>query len=1165
MSGRAFQPDADTVARQRRASDPSASAWVAANAGSGKTWVLSRRVIRLLLAGTPPTRILCLTFTKAAAATMSNRIFAELGKWAVADDDALARSIAGIQGAAANARDLKRARRLFAEAIETPGGLKIQTIHGFCERILQQFPIEADLGGGFEILDEAAERELVGRARDGVLIRAAAEPDGRLGRALAAVLEATGDQGFLKALDALVRRRDEVRAALREDGDIVATALGIPAGETVADVEARIFQSPHFTQDLTQRFIEVALTGGKNAIEQAERFRQARDHPSRPARLNAWFEAFFSQDGDRRKFSSFLHKQGAAVIPGLDAAFDAECARLEDLRDRLAAHRARQATAALMTIGDAAIGDYERAKRARGALDFGDLIRRTADLLARSDAAAWVQYKLDQGIDHILVDEAQDTSPRQWQIVRQLAEEFFAGETARPRGRTLFAVGDEKQSIYSFQGAAPQEFSANARHFRAKASAAGADFAAVNLVLSFRSTADVLGAVDRVFAAPAMRAGVVSDDGWQDHVAIRRAEPGLVELWDPVLPVKASEPEDWTAPIDRLHARSPAIRVAERIADEIAMLFAPDFHLAGTGGRVRPRDVLILVRKRDAFVDAMNRVLKERGIPAAGADRLTLTDHIAVEDLIALGKTMLLPEDDLSLAALLKSPLIGLNDDHLFAIAHARGSRTLYSALAEKAPIDPALDAAHGQLAAWRARVDLLPPFEFYSAILSADGGRRRFIARLGPEADDVLDEFLARALGHEATGTPGLAGFLAALERSPPEIKREMDESRDEVRVMTVHGAKGLEAPVVFLVDNGAKPVSTNHDPAILAIALPDRLEDAPSALVWNASKHHRCNHMETAIAVLRIAAEQEYRRLLYVAMTRAADRLYVAAHGRATGLDDGSWYRLIETALAPEAEQVTDAEGARLARRWRMAGAGHDAVPPVLNAGTAPAASALTPDWLGKAVAESEAIEPLRPSKALAEMGEKDVREPFPAISLLDAAIAPELREARRGRAIHKLLEVLPDLEPSARASAGLGHVRRAMPDLSETEAEAVVGEALAVLDHPAFAAAFAPGSRAEVALVGTVTLADGARRSVSGQIDRLALNGKEVLVVDYKTNRRPPVAVEDTPTDYVAQMAIYRRLLQDLLPTSRVRVAILWTAEPRLVELPDSLLDPVLARFT
>jgi ATP-dependent helicase/nuclease subunit A len=277
-----------------------------------------------------------------------------------------------------------------------------------------------------------------------------------------------------------------------------------------------------------------------------------------------------------------------------------------------------------------------------------------------------------------------------------------------------------------------------------------------------------------------------------------------------------------------------------------------------------------------------------------------------------------------------------------------------------------------------------------------------------------------------------------------------------------------------VFLVDNGAKPVSANHDPAILAIALPDRLEDAPSALVWDASKHHRCNHMETAIAVLRIAAEQEYRRLLYVAMTRAADRLYVAAHGRATGLDDGSWYRLIETALAPEAEQVTDADGARLARRWRMAGAGHDAVPPVLNTGTAPAAPALTPDWLGKAVAESEAIEPLRPSKALAEMGEKDVREPFPAISLLDAAIAPESREARRGRAIHKLLEVLPDLEPSARASAGLGHVRRAMPDLNETEAEAVVGEALAVLDHPAFAAAFAAASSAFAAALAAASSA-------------------------------------------------------------------------------------------
>lgn len=1173
MSGRRFEVPVDTRHRQRKASDPAVSAWVAANAGSGKTWVLSRRVMRILLAGTPASRILCLTFTKAAAATMSNRVFQELARWTVAPDDVLADELRDVIGREPTGDEMDRARRLFAAAIETPGGLKIQTIHGFCERILQQFPLEADLSGNFEILDDATASDLVAAARGHVLVTAAAEPpDGRLARALAAALEAAGDGGLVSALDALVARRTALRAAIADAealppgalAEATAAALGVAPGDTLAAAEAEIGASPDFAGPFLSTLIDALRVSGSNDRDTAERLYGGVQHADPAVRIAAWREAFFTDGGEgkARKIGGFATKAILARFPDLPDRFDREVARLEAIEERCKALRARAASAALLALGEAMIQHYELAKRARGALDFEDLIGRTVALLSRSDAAQWVQYKLDRGIDHILVDEAQDTSPEQWAIVRRLSEEFFAGEGARAGTRTVFAVGDEKQSIYSFQNAAPREFAENQSHFGRKAEAARAAFASVSLHLSFRSTPDVLAAVDKVFAMPGMASGVA--DGWQRHAAARASEPGLVEIWPPVEPVKLEEPEDWTAPVDSLRQEAPPLRLARRIAAEIERLLAPGFRLEGTGGRVKPKDVLVLVRKRGPFVDAMNRVLKEARIPVAGADRLVLTDHIAVEDLIALGRVMLLSADDLSLAAVLKSPLFGWDDDALYAVAAGRPPKTtLFDALADKAGTDEAARAAHDRLNRWRARADLVPPFEFYAGILSADGGRRRFLERLGPEADDILDEFLARALAHGDQETPSLAGFLATLEAAPPEIKREMDETRDEVRVMTVHGAKGLEAPVVFLVDGGGKPTSNGHEPKVLPLAVPGSPHAAP-VLVWCPSKRAKCRAIADALADWQREAEEEYRRLLYVAMTRAADRLYVVAHAGANGrLDDACWYRAVERALGEEAAEIRDAEGAVVARRWTAAP--RDPVEGAVSGDDAPPPAIEWPRWMSEPAAAPETAVPLRPSMALREIAEKEGLPAYPAVNAFEAALAPESAEMRRGRVVHKLLETLPDMAPAERRTVALDFVRRIMADLGDAAAAAVVAEVLAVLDDPRFAAAFAPGSRAEVAIVGEVVAEGGRRLAVSGQIDRLAVTAEEVLVVDFKTNRDPPAADTPAPEGYVAQMAIYRRLLADLFPGRRIRAAILWTARPSLAEIPADALDAALAKLT
>jgi ATP-dependent helicase/nuclease subunit A len=1166
MSVRLVVP-ADTVARQRSASNPATSAWVSANAGSGKTHVLTQRVIRCLLAGTPANRILCLTFTKAAAANMSNKVFETLGEWAVAEDAALRRAIGEAEGtepAAIRPDRLARARRLFAEAIETPGGLKIQTIHAFCESILKQFPLEADLGGSFDILDDRQTRDLVARARESVLVAAsAAGPGDALGAALTTVLEAASEDRLERVLGALVGAREDLRQWLREVGDIEAAILDLAATMGVdpaiedGDLVATMLASPEFPISLLGPLGEAWGASSTNDVKQAERLGRARDTSLAPEdRLKGWSEVFFTGAGTARSPKTFATKAILEAFPDLLDRAAREVTRLEALADTRAALASFRASAALLRLGDRVIGIYESAKRARSAVDFDDLVARTADLLSRSDAARWVQYKLDGGIDHILIDEAQDTNPRQWRIVSGLADEFFAGEGARRASRTIFAVGDEKQSIYSFQGAAPETFSESRDAFERQATGAGSGFADVDLVMSFRSVPAVLSAVDAVFADPVRRARILSDPAaYTEHGALRDRAPGRVEVWPLLKPDAIAEPEDWTAPLDRSHASMPHVRLARAIADEITRLTDPAAPRPDGSAPVARRDVIVLVRKRGPFVDAMNRVLKERGIPVAGQDRLKLTDHIAILDLLALARAVTMPEDDLSLAAALKSPLFGLDDDALVTIAAERADgESLDAALARIAPAHPALAAADARLRRWRAAAERWPTYEFFARVLAADGGRRAFVARLGSEADDVLDEFLSLALAADRGPAPSLARFVEGLAADAPEIKREMDEARDEVRVMTVHGSKGLEASVVFLVDDGAAPISASHAPPLLRLDPPDVGGREAPLLAWSRGKVDP-RVLETAKARARTSAENEYLRLLYVAMTRAKDRLIVCGHLRTKEAAADCWHRVVRDALTPGSQALPFGDDEETLLVWARGEA--EATAPAAEAEPAETPAAETrPAWVDRPPPEREAARRLTPSRA--EEDEAAERRPA-ARHALDAALTPESPEKQRGLLTHRLLEVLPSLPAEARGEAARRHVAARAGALDAATREAIVAEVEAVLADPAFAEVFAEGSRAEVAIAGEIVGTSGGRIDVSGRIDRLAVGPSEVLVVDYKSDRGDGA----TPA-HLAQLALYRRLLGEMFPGRAIRCALLWTAIPRLEEIAAERLDAAARRL-
>ena len=1132
---------------QRRAADPAASVWVAASAGTGKTKVLTDRVLALLLAGTPPQRILCLTFTKAAAAEMSTRVAATLGDWARAADDALAVALAHLLGRPADEDETRRARTLFARVLDAPGGLNTLTIHAFCQSLLGRFPIEAGVAPHFQVMDERDAVEMLHAAREEILAAAGfGTGDGDLADALARVTAHVHETGFPDLMAALAAARGRLRRLIDPPGSIAgATArlrrcLHLEDGDTVATVIAAASTDGAFDGE--------ALLRAAGALGQGSDADQGRgdaiaawleaDGATRQTTFETYAATFLTQASPPALRKTLITKGAAARAPD---AVDVLMAEGDRLRQALLTCRAAltaEATEGLLIIGGALLDAYERHKEQAARLDYDDLILRAGSLVESSAAAAWVLYKLDGGIDHILIDEAQDTNPDQWRVVAALADEFFAGAGAHETVRSVFAVGDVKQSIYSFQGADPTAFGAMRDRFAGRVAASGGRWDEVPLTLSFRSTRAVLAAVDAVFADDAARAGVTLDETPISHDAWRRAAAGLVEVWPAIRATTRSDPTPWKPPVERIAAAAPSTRLARLVADRIETMADGGEILESKGRPIRPGDIMVLVRRRGAFVDDLVRALKERGVEVAGVDRMVLADQMAVMDLIALGRFLLLPDDDLTLATVLKGPLYAFDDERLFDLAHDRPD-SLWRALREAAAADADLAPVADELTALLAAADFTPPFELFADILGARGGRRRLLARLGPDAEDPIAEFLDLALDYERSHAASLQGFLHWLEVGAVEVKRDLEHgTRDAVRVLTVHGSKGLQAPVVFLPD-------TLQVPRGGATLLWPETDDE-TILLWPPRRDAVEAVAEAERERLAGRRDEEHRRLLYVAMTRAEDRLYICGWHTQRTPPDGCWYNLIRAGLAGIAEAVPAtgdlAEAAEAEPVLRLACPQDGPIdgddPVVGDAG----GGAELPEWTRRpAPAEVDPPRPLAPSRPDGE--EPPVRSPFGA---------DDGSRFKRGRLVHRLLQSLPDIPAARRRDAASAWLARPVHDLDADAVAAIVDETMAVLEAPELAPLFGPGSRAEVPFVGTV----GAH-VLSGQIDRLLVTATTVSIVDYKTNRPPPERIDDVAEVYLRQMAAYGAAMARVYPGRSVACHLLWTEAPRLMTLPDDIL--------
>jgi ATP-dependent helicase/nuclease subunit A len=1139
---RRLTPFAPLGGDQLRASHPRDHAALSASAGTGKTHVLTARVLRLLLAGADPASILCLTFTKAGAAEMAERIHARLAQWVRLKDAELGAELGALSED--TGPDMRaRARTLFARVLDaTGGGLRIQTIHAFAQSLLGAFPVEAGLTPGFRPLEGREEQLLARSTLADLLVRA--EAGGDLGliadlQALSLRMGEGGAEGFVKTC----ARAPEVMATLGPREGIEARLrhiFDLPLGD-IEEAIAAACADEAFDMAIIRKIADLnAQWGAGNGLKRADACARwlAAGPSERADQLQLLHGVWAKNKGQEiRLFTKGQAPQDPDYAVLAQQAFD-WCAGLLSLRARAAMVAA---LAAGLRAGQAFAGAYAEAKRAVGAVDFDDLIRGAEELLTTPGMGEWVRYKLDQRTDHILVDEAQDTNARQWRIVEALVAEFFAGEGARGRLRTLFTVGDFKQAIFGFQGTNPREFERARAYFQTKArllreaaEEAGLperelppDFLDLSMDMNFRSSPEILRLTDQVIADLGHEAfGLAKRPN--PHESRHRGRPGSVTLWAPYT-VEGDEElgeEGWVSEATRAYAGKLARQVK-------AWLDAP-FHLESRKRPLRAEDILILVRRRGDLAALLVARLHAEGVPVAGVDRLLLSAPLAVRDLLAAARFAVQPLDDLNLASFLLSPLMGWTQEDLLAVAAERNGEALWPRLRRHAATPPhSLTALHDIL----AMADFASTHNFFETLLSGPlDGRRKLLERLGAEARDPIEELLSAALEFEGKGA-SLQTFLEWFARGDVEIVRDPSGPQGAVRVMTVHGSKGLQSPVLILADACADP---NRQGAGIGLTELTLEEGGPAIPVFRPRKDELAEPLAAQIAAQDAREREEHWRLLYVALTRAEERLYVG--GALTlrdrqGAPSDSWHRAVENALTGLGEDWK--ESARWGREMTFGPA------PVPRTADLPSRAAVPtlPDWArGPAPAEARPPRPLAPSST----GPDDAADPPPG---------PELRAAaERGRLLHRLFERLPGVVPEHRRARADIWLADAVGIADPASRAALIDDACRVIEDPGFADLFSPEALAEAPVAAII--ADG--RVVAGTADRLLVTDEEVLVADFKTGRRAPTRVADIPPAHLRQMAAYRAALRIVFPDRPIRAALLYTSGPTLHALDDALLD-------
>ena len=1102
------KPVHEATLAQIRSAEPTNSTWLSANAGSGKTRVLTDRVARLLLRGVNPQNILCLTYTKAAASEMQNRLFARLGEWAMKPEDTLRQELAELGEGNADTATLNEARRLFARAIETPGGLRIQTIHSFCASLLRRFPLEAGVTPQFTELDDRTAALLREHVLDGL-----SETNPDIVRDMAHVMGGTDAEKFTQEI---VGKKAHFSKEMSEaDAKVM---FGLSENLTTESLTADVFMGGE--TELIKALLPALTSGSAMDVKAAAKLVNFTDahFSALPVLESVLLTGSSAKAPFTAKIGSFPTKNTRETIEHLMPRLESLMLRVEAARDTRIALAAVDKTLTLHRFARAFIEQYEAQKAQRGWLDFDDLILKTKELLTDPAVAQWVLFRLDGGIDHILVDEAQDTSPEQWSVIEELASEITSGHGTHEAGeRTIFVVGDKKQSIYSFQGADSREFDRMREAFGKKLDHPDKPLAHHSLAYSFRSSPAILSVVDKVFED--QEEFGVSDN--EHHIAFHDNMPGRVDIW-PIIS-KEEKPDDvaWDNPVDLISPADPVSILAEKIASNIHQMISDEVLIPtkkaedGTwlARPVNEGDFLVLMQRRSALFHEIIRACKAKGLDVAGADRLRIGEELAVKDITALLSFLATEADDLSLATVLRSPIFGWSEQELFTLAHGRKGG-LWEALRKAESTYP---KTHAILKDLRDQTDFSRPYELIERVLTRHGGRKKFLKRLGHEAEDGIDAFLAQALAYERLSVPSLTGFLSWLESDDPEVKRQIESGGKRIRVMTVHGSKGLEAPIVIMPDTADR----KNDVKDLVLAK----DGVP---VWKLSKGQRPEPMEKLVEEKQAAQTAERERLLYVSMTRAEKWLIVAGAGDAK--TDESWHNRISTTTDKLAFEDVSNLGEAFKRHER-------------GDWSALQIETVTPENISEVTLESyfQMPAPAEPeSPKTLSPSDLGGAKALPGDAGLDEEVAKQF-----GTDVHLLLEVLPEQPASEWAAI-------AQSVLGEDHT-VQLAEARRTLEAPHLAHLFAKGTLSEVPLSAPSA---SLRARLHGIIDRLVITDAEVLIVDFKTNATVPSRAQDTPLGLLRQMGAYAEAAQLIWPDKKITTAILWTKNAELMPLDHHL---------
>ena len=1099
--------------QQKAAAHPEHSVWVEASAGTGKTKVLTDRVLRLLLSGISPSKILCLTYTKAAAVEMNDRLANRLASWAVMTDDKLENELKELVGGKVDDKLKSQARVLFATVLETPGGMKIQTIHSFCQEILKRFPLEAGISPYFSVMDDQTSKEALNGVCKKLILKIEQEPDTAQGQAIAYLTSHIKEFKFPDLLKTLTEKRNQIVRTLQKFHGIseflaaLRAKLGVKENESVEKAKEEF--GLQLDLALIKQVAESLSQGTSTDVKKSEILYGCLQHFD----YDAYKRAFLTKDGEI--FDKLATQTLQKKIPDIVDKMQLLAFAVQDFEKHLQEIVLYNSTRAVMFIASDLASGYAEYKKQNSRLDYEDLVVLTRNLLEREGVAQWVLFKLDGGISHILIDEAQDTSPEQWAIIKAVTEEFFSGLGQSENVRTVFAVGDRKQSIYSFQGADPEEFDKMYKHFSTKA----ANFSKIRLDVSFRSTEAVLETVNHLFALDEAKSGVVIEGEAVCHLPYRVGEAGKVEVWELEEADTDTEDDIWYPPVERKVKASSSSKLAHRIALHIKNMVESGELLVSKNRPLKYSDFMVLVQRRNAFIEEFVRECKNLNVNISGVDKLKLLEQIAVEDLISLGKFLLLPEDDLSLAEVLKSPLFGLNDDDLFALCYNRGKESLWSRVKNNDKYQNVATELNELL----NRSDYSRPFELFAYVLGPLKGRAKIVGRLGSEAEDAIDEFINLTLSFEDEHNPDLQSFINWISSSEIEVKREMEQEHgNAVRIMTAHGSKGLQAPIVILPDT-TRVAKTDKSQGLL-------FGEDDLALYPLSAKEYDDNCLQIHEKNVQKQFD-EYRRLLYVALTRAEDKLYICGYKQKNAVNEKSWYALCEKAFADfgfkdeknhlchESKQQFTPQGKEEEEGVKFAKVNKEV-------------------WLNlEANKETPLSKPYTPSRPEDED---------------DTPVASPLSESgnyfRRGTIIHKLLQFLPGQGSLAQKQELISaYLAKNAPELSKTAQEAIKHEVLSLLSDEKFGFIFGPGSQAEVPIMGEV---EG--KIISAQLDRLIVNQDKAVIVDFKTNRPAASTLQDVPAGYIRQLDIYKQLVAQIYPDKSVESYILWTNTSRLMKI-------------